>query len=133
MKSAPSNGTSGTSRPQDLRDTSAVSEHAEQSSDLAAELAELLGSFRSLISNAESVFSSVLSKPAVGLSAIGDDLAARFGAATQASTQVQDAVREQVSAAAVSTQAYVKENPWRVVAMAAAVSALIAYLMPRQR
>ena len=107
MSSAPSDASSGS---QALRDPGAVSEHTESSSDLAAELAQLLGSFRSLISNAEAVFASVLE-----------------------GSRAQDTVREQVSVAAETAQAYVKENPWRVMVIAAAASALIAYLRPRRR
>lgn len=79
-------------------------QRAESAPDIVSELNQLIEGFRTLVGNAEAALAEALGKPAEGLRL----------------------------AAPPPVQRYVTQNPWRAVAVAAAIGAALAYLMPRR-
>jgi ElaB/YqjD/DUF883 family membrane-anchored ribosome-binding protein len=109
-------------------------------SDIMRDLSQLIGSVRSLMGNADVLLNSVLGSSADSAKQTGEHLAGRLGeqltadlnAATESGKQARQAIHSQVKSGGKTAHRYVSRNPWQAVAIAAAVAAMVAYLMPRR-
>ena len=113
-------------------------------SDVVRDLSQLISSFRSLLGNADSLLSGVLGSSADSAKHTGEQVVERLGeqlsagwnaglnAATDSSKRARQVIHDQVKSGGQTAQRYVNDNPWRAMAIAAAVAGVVAYLMPRR-
>ena len=92
---------------------------------------KLAQDFKTMINDAEELLRSVAGASGEGVAMARERFGEKLDAAKRACVDADGAVRARVDSAAQSANTYVSDNPWRAVAVAASVGAIVGYLMRR--
>ncbi|HWR20558.1 MAG TPA: DUF883 family protein [Verrucomicrobiae bacterium] len=92
----------------------------------------LVKDLKSVVGDADALLKEVASSTAEGFSAARTNVERRLGEAKSRLVYARLAVTEKARHAAGATNEYVKENPWRVLGVAAASGLIIGFLLSRR-
>ena len=87
---------------------------------------------QNVVTDAQELLKTVQSEGGTKLAEVKVKVQQQLDSAKQMLGQLQGTVTEGAKAAADSTDAYVRANPWRAVGISAAVGALIGFLAARR-
>lgn len=87
---------------------------------------------QNVVSEAQELLKTVKDEGATQLDAVRGKMQAQYDVAREKFGEIQSTVTEGAKAAATSTDAYVRSNPWRAVGIAAAAGAVIGLLATRK-
>lgn len=88
---------------------------------------------QNVVTEAQELLKTVKDEGASQLDAMKQKVNAQLDTAKQKFGEIQQSVTDGAQLAMTSTDAYVRSNPWRAVAIAAAAGALIGFLAARSR
>lgn len=92
---------------------------------------KIVQDFKVMISDAEELLRSVAGASGEGVAMARERFGSKLDAAKRACVDADGAVRARVDSAASAADTYVSDNPWRAVAVAASVGAIVGFLMRR--
>lgn len=90
---------------------------------------QLLDDFSKVVSDAEALLRAVASVPGEKASALRESAEASLGAAKERLRKVKGAAIEKTTAAAQATDEYAHENPWPLIAGAAAMGFVLGLMV----
>ena len=93
---------------------------------------KLVQDFKTMISDAEELLRSVAGASGEGIAMAREQFSDKLGTAKQLCADAEESVRSRVDAAAKATTDYAADNPWRTIAVAASVGAVLGYLINRR-
>ena len=93
---------------------------------------KLVSDFKTMITDAEELLREVAGASGDGVSVAREKFAEKLAAAKRVAQDADATVRAKVSDATATAETYVSDNPWRAVAIAASVGAVIGFLMQRR-
>lgn len=100
-----------------------------QEMNASAAKQQLMDDFSKVVSDTEALLRAVASVPGEKASALRESAEASLGAAKERLRQVKGAAVERTTAAAKATDEYVHENPWPLIAGAAAVGFVLGLVV----
>ncbi len=92
----------------------------------------LVSDLKSLIGDADDLLKEVANSGAEEISAVRTKVAARLGEVKSRFDDARIAVTQKAQGAADATNQYVRENPWKVIAVAASAGLITAFLYTRR-
>lgn len=92
----------------------------------------LVKDLKSVAGDANDLLKEVASSTAEGFAAARTKIEGKLGEARSRLDNARIAVTEKARGAADATQEYVKENPWKVLGVAAAAGLIIGFLLSRR-
>jgi ElaB/YqjD/DUF883 family membrane-anchored ribosome-binding protein len=92
---------------------------------------KLVQDFKTMIGDAEELLRSLAGASGEGLGVARERFNAKLASAKQVVSDAESSLHAKVDSAAEATRTYVTENPWRAIAVAASVGAVVGYLMRR--
>jgi ElaB/YqjD/DUF883 family membrane-anchored ribosome-binding protein len=95
--------------------------------------AQLLDDFSQVVTDTEALLRAVASVPGDKASALRASVEESLGTAKKHLRELQGAAVEKTAAAARATDEYVHDNPWPLIASAAAVGVLVGLMVRGER
>lgn len=104
-----------------------------QESDLSAAKAQLLEDFGKVVTDTEALLRSLANVSGDKALAMRDAVEANLGAAKARLSELQGVVSDKASGAAREADAYVHENPWTAIGIAAAAGVILGLMIGSRR